>query len=75
MGDHHLPHELSQLYTCEVFTMRINTVTESAGLDVMEIMFPAHPVDVNNFQISGSESVGVSIPATVDVFYGAWQCD
>ncbi|WP_212692732.1 hypothetical protein, partial [Escherichia coli] len=49
MGDHHLPHELSQLYTCEVFTMRINTVTESAGLDVMEIMFPAHPVDMDNF--------------------------
>ena len=49
MGEHHLPHELSQLYTCEVFTMRINTVTESAGLDVMEIMFPAHPVDVDNF--------------------------
>lgn len=49
MGDHHLPHELSQLYTCEVFTMRINTVTESPGLDVMEIMFPANPVHMDNF--------------------------
>ncbi|EOJ4119454.1 hypothetical protein ACLAEI_003398, partial [Escherichia coli] len=49
MGDHHLPHELSQLYTCEVFTMRINTVTESAGLDVMDIMFPVHPVDMDDF--------------------------
>ncbi|EOO2970269.1 hypothetical protein E9K21_RS01025, partial [Escherichia coli] len=50
MGDHHLPHELSRLSNCcEVFTMRINTVTESAGLDVMEIMFPAHPVDMDDF--------------------------
>ncbi|HBC3157894.1 TPA: hypothetical protein KC759_000299 [Escherichia coli O146] len=53
----------------------IKTATEMLILYVMLILFPEHPVDVNNFQIFGSESFGVSIPATVDVFYGAWQCD
>jgi len=44
-------------------------------LYVMLILFPEHPVDVNNFQIFGSESLDISIYATVDVFCGAWQCD
>lgn len=34
----------------------IKTATEMLILYVMLILFPEHPVDVNNFQISGSES-------------------
>ncbi|EEC9776611.1 hypothetical protein KEQ90_25105 [Escherichia coli] len=53
----------------------VKTATEMLILYVMLILFPEHPVDVNNFQIFGSESLDISIYATVDVFCGAWQCD
>ncbi|EOJ9362476.1 hypothetical protein ACT5QL_005199, partial [Escherichia coli] len=51
MGDHHLPHELSRLcnYCEETLPTQIKSVTEKLILKVMQVSFPEHPVDMDNF--------------------------